>query len=72
MARKTAIVWAAADTVAALHAQYRAEKVTEVRMRLPALWLVRRGEGPTAGQGIVWDDARRLVLHLMWRLPLIQ
>ena len=35
MARKTAVVWAAEDTAASLHAQYRAEP--EVRTRLHAL-----------------------------------
>ena len=38
MARRTAVVWAAADTAAALHAQYRAEPVPEVRVRLHVLW----------------------------------
>ena len=33
MDRKTAIVWAVEDTAAALHAQYRAEPVAEVRTR---------------------------------------
>ena len=48
MARKVNIEWAAADTAAALHAQYRAECEPEMRTRLHALWLLRRGEGPTA------------------------
>ncbi|MCY4521287.1 MAG: winged helix-turn-helix domain-containing protein [Caldilineaceae bacterium] len=48
MTRKVAIDGTAEDTAAALHAQYRAEKVTEVRTRLPALWLLRQGQGPTA------------------------
>ena len=43
MARKLAVVWAAEDTGAALHARYRAEAVIEVRTRLHALWLLRRG-----------------------------
>ncbi len=48
MARQIAVVWAAEDTEAALHAQYRAEAVIEVRTRLHALWLLCRGEPPAA------------------------
>ena len=42
------MVWAAEDTSEALHAQYRAEADPEVRTRLHALWLLRRGESPAA------------------------
>ena len=52
MARKTAVVWAAEDTADSLHAQYRAEPAAEVRTRLHALWLVRRGESPTAAAAV--------------------
>ena len=45
MACRTAIVWATENTAAALHAQDRAEAVAEVRTRLHALWLLRRGKG---------------------------
>ena len=48
MTRKVRIDWAVEDTAAALHARYRAEPVAEIRTRLHALWLLRRGEGPTA------------------------
>ncbi len=48
MTRKVVIAWAAADTTAALHTQYRAERVLEVRTRLQALWLLRQGEPPAA------------------------
>ena len=48
MTRKVSINWAPEDTADALHAQYRAEKVAEVRTRLHALWRLRLGEGPTA------------------------
>ena len=44
MARRIAVAWAAEDSEAALHARYRAEAVIEVRTRLHALWLLRRGE----------------------------
>ncbi len=47
MARKAGIVWAAADTTAALHARYRAEGVVEVRTRLHALWLPHSCLSPT-------------------------
>ena len=48
MTRKVSINWAPEDTAEALHAQYRAEPVAEVRTRLQALWRLRLGEGPTA------------------------
>ena len=37
MARKVSVDWASEDTADALHAQYRAEPVAEVRTRLHAL-----------------------------------
>jgi len=65
-ARKTAIVWAAEDTADALHAQYRSEPVAEVCTRLHALWLLRRGEGPTA-VAAVGDVSRNSVQQwLRW------
>ncbi|MCY4521394.1 MAG: winged helix-turn-helix domain-containing protein [Caldilineaceae bacterium] len=48
MTRKVSINWALKDTADALHAQYRAEPVAEVRTRLQALWRLHLGEGPTA------------------------
>ena len=42
------MAWAAEDTAEALQAQYRAEADPEVRTRLHALWLLRRGESPAA------------------------
>ena len=48
MARKIAVAWAAEDSETALHARYRAEAVIEVRTRLHARWLLRRGESPAA------------------------
>ena len=53
LTRKTAITWAAADTVEALHAQYRVEAVAKVRTRLHALWRLCLGEGPTAVAAMV-------------------
>ena len=66
MARPVAIEWAPQDTAAALHAQYRAEAVTEVRTRLHALWLVRRGEGPTAVASAVGVSRNAVQQWLRW------
>ena len=66
MARKTAVVWAAEDTADSLHAQYRAEPAAEVRTRLHALWLVRRGESPTAAAAAVGVSRRSVQRWLGW------
>ncbi len=66
MARKTAIVWAAEDTAAALHARYWAEAVAEVRTRLHALWLLRQGEGPTAVAAVVGVSRNAVQQWLRW------
>ena len=66
MARKTAVVWAAEDTAEALHAQYWAEPVPEVRTRLHVLWLVRRGESPTAVASAVGVSRRSVQRWLGW------
>ena len=66
MARKASVVWAVEDTAAALHAQYRAEKVTEVRTRLHALWLLRQGQGPTAVAAVVGVGRNAVQRWLRW------
>ena len=66
MARKTAVVWAAEDKASSLHAQYRAEPVAEVRTRLHALWLVRRGESPTVAAAEVGVSRRSVQRWLGW------
>ncbi len=66
MARPIAVVWAAEDTAAALHAQYRAEKVTAVRTRLQVLWLWRRGEPPAAVAAAVGVGLRSVPRWLQW------
>ena len=66
MARKTAVVWAAEDTAASLHAQYRAEPEPEVRTRLHALWRLRLGEGPTAAAAVVGVGRRSVQRWLNW------
>lgn len=66
MARKTAVVWAVEDTAASLHAQYRAEPVPEVRMRLHALWRLRLGEGPTVAAAVVGVGRRSVQRWLGW------
>ncbi len=65
MARRTAIVWAAADT-AALHAQYRAEPVPEVRVRLHVLWRLRLEEGPTVAAAVVGVGRSSVQRWLRW------
>ncbi len=66
MTRKLAVVWAAEDTAAALHARYRAEAVIEVRTRLHALWLLRRGEPPVAVAAAVGVGLRSVHRWLQW------
>ncbi len=66
MTRHVAIDWAAEDTADALHAQYRAEKVPEVRTRLHALWLLRQGQGPTAVAAAVGVSRNSVQQWLRW------
>ncbi len=66
MTRQAAIDWTAEDTAAALHAQYRAEAVAEVRTRLPALWLLRQGQGPTAVAAAVGVSRNSVQQWLRW------
>ena len=66
MGRKTVIEWAAEDTAAALHAAYRAEREREVRLRLHALWLVRRGKTPTATAAAVGAHRTSVQRWLRW------
>ena len=66
MARKVVIAWAAEDTGAALHARYRSEKVPEVRTRLHALWLLRRGEPPAAVVSALGVGLRSVHRWLQW------
>ena len=66
MTRKVVIQWAAEDTADALHRQYRAEKVPEVRTRLHALWLLRRGEPPAAVVSALGVGLRSVHRWLQW------
>ena len=66
MARKVVIAWAAEDTGAALQARYRSEKVPEVRTRLHALWLLRRGEPPAAVVAALGVGLRSVHRWLQW------
>ena len=66
MTRKVSINWAPEDTADALHAQYRAEKVAEVRTRLQALWLLRQGQGPTAVAAVVGVSRNSVQQWLRW------
>ena len=66
MARKIAVAWAAEDSEAALYARYRAEAVIEVRTRLHALWLLRRGETPAAVATAVGVGLRSVHRWLQW------
>ena len=60
------IVWEAADTAESLHAQYRAEREPEVRTRLHALWLLRRGESPAAVAAAVGVGLRSVHRWRQW------
>ena len=66
MTRKVVITWAAEDTADALHRQYRAEAVPEVRTRLHALWLLRRGEPPAAVVSALGVGLRSVHRWLQW------
>ena len=66
MARQARVDWAPEDTADALHAQYRAEAVAEVRTRLQALWLVRQGQGPTAVAAVVGVGRNAVQRWLRW------
>ena len=66
MARPVSIAWAVEDTAEALHAQNRVEAEPEVRTRLHALWLVRRGETPTAAAAAVGADWTGVQRWLHW------
>ncbi|MCY4519425.1 MAG: helix-turn-helix domain-containing protein, partial [Caldilineaceae bacterium] len=66
MTRKVSINWAPEDTADALHAQYRAEPVAEVRTRLHALWLLRLGEGPMAVAAVVGVSRNSVQQWLRW------
>ena len=66
MTRKVVITWAAEDTADALHRQYRAAAVPEVRTRLHALWLLRRGEPPAAVASALGVGLRSVHRWLQW------
>ena len=66
MARKVSMAWAEDDTAEELYRQYRAEKVTEVRTRLHALWLLRQGQGPTAVAEAVGVGRNAVQRWLRW------
>lgn len=66
MARKTAFVWVVADTADMLHAQDRAEAVTEVCMRLHALWRLCLGEDPPAVATLVGGSRNAVQEWLRW------
>ena len=66
MARRIAVAWAAEDSEAALHARYRAAAVIEVRTRLHALWLLRRGEPPATVAAAVGVGLRSVHRWLQW------
>ena len=66
MARKVVIDWADEDTADALRKQYRAEPVPDVRTRLHALWLLRRGEPPPAVASVLGVGLRSVHRWLQW------
>ena len=64
MGRPFVIAWAAGDTPAALHDAYRHQPRGEVRSRLQALWLLRKGwrlEAVAAAVGVHYRTVQRWV-----------
>lgn len=64
--RRVQIAWEAGDTPEALEQRYRREKEGEVRSRLHALWLLRRGWGMEEIAGIVGVHYRTVQRWVGW------
>jgi len=64
--RKLSIEWAAEDDAASLHARYRRERRADVRPRLHALWLVRRGHTTREAAEVLGVDERTVQRWLGW------
>ena len=64
--RKLTIEWAVGDDAAGLYARYRRERRADVRPRLHALWLVRRGHSAREAAGVLGVDERTVQRWLGW------
>jgi transposase len=64
--RKLRIVWAAGDDEAGLYARYRREQRADVRPRLHALWLVRRGHSAREAAEVLGVAERTVQRWLAW------
>jgi transposase len=64
--RKLTIEWAARDDAAGLYARYRQERRADVRPRLHALWLVRRGHTTREVAEVLGVDERTVQRWLGW------
>ena len=64
--RTAPIQWRDEDTVEALLARYRAEKVLELRTRWHALWLLRTGKSRAEVAGVLAIDPRTLRDWVCW------
>lgn len=64
--RKLRIEWAAGDDAASLYRRYRRERRADVRPRLHALWLVRRGHTTREAAAVLGVDERTVQRWLAW------
>src|SRR5215218_10441702 len=64
--RKLTIAWAVEDDAARLYARYRRERRADVRPRLHALWLVRRGHTTREAAEVLGVDERTVQRWLGW------
>ena len=64
--RKLTIEWAAGDDAAGLYARYRRERRADVRLRLHALWLVRRGHSAREASEVLGVDERTVQRWVAW------
>jgi transposase len=64
--RKLQIAWAAEDDAASLYRRYRREQRADVRPRLHALWLVRRGHTTRETAAVLGVDERTVQRWLGW------
>ena len=64
--RRLRVTWEVADTAERLHRAYRAEDEGAVRMRLQALWLLRRGAAVGAAADAVGVSYRTVQRWVRW------
>jgi transposase len=64
--RKLQVEWAVGDEAASLYARYRRERRADVRPRLHALWLVRRGRTTREAAEVLGVDERTVQRWLAW------